>query len=453
MSTHRLASAAYLILAAAMANGVPASAAVPPAEAAKLKSELTPVGAEKAGNKDGSIPAWTGGFKDKTLPVAGRRPDPFASEKPLFSITAENAAKYADKLNAGTLAMLKKYPTTYRVDVYPTHRTAAMPRSFYDATAKNATQAKLVTEADGQVRIDNDAGGVPFPIPKDGNEVMMNLLTFYAPTVKHANGINYLIQADGRRVMVATYTNYLARYYTQEERTSKGLYQAIRSQNSNPPIRAGEAIVTESYTDPSKDTSWVYLPGQRRVRKLPSSCCDSPTPFSAGIVSFDEIGGVFFGSPHKFDWKLVEKKELFIPYNANKILGVAKAEDSFAGNHLNPDYVRWELHRVWVVEATLKAGQRHTSPRSLYYVDEDWWGPALADRFDAQGQLARTGYSLTSLMTETGSLYNAVWGWNDLLAGTAYVANLSDATTRITVMDSISPSVLSPDALSGDSAR
>ena len=37
-------------------------AAVSPEEAAKLGTSLTPVGAEKAGNADGSIPAWTGGI-------------------------------------------------------------------------------------------------------------------------------------------------------------------------------------------------------------------------------------------------------------------------------------------------------------------------------------------------------------------------------------------------------
>ena len=59
------------ILSAAviMALGAPvAMAKVSEADAAKLGTSLTPMGAEKAANADGSIPAWDGGI---TKPVAG----------------------------------------------------------------------------------------------------------------------------------------------------------------------------------------------------------------------------------------------------------------------------------------------------------------------------------------------------------------------------------------------
>ena len=53
------------ILAVMSASAV---AAVSPDEAAQLGKTLTPTGAEKAGNKDGTIPEWTGGL---TTPPAG----------------------------------------------------------------------------------------------------------------------------------------------------------------------------------------------------------------------------------------------------------------------------------------------------------------------------------------------------------------------------------------------
>ena len=117
----QLKKAIFICAAGLLLGGVGASAQVSPQEAQQLKTTLTPLGAEKAGNEEGSIPAWTGGMC--TVPPGywhgTRRGDPFANEKPLFSITAQNMDKYADKLTDGTKAMLKRYPNTFRVDVYP----------------------------------------------------------------------------------------------------------------------------------------------------------------------------------------------------------------------------------------------------------------------------------------------------------------------------------------------
>lgn len=112
-------------------------AAVSEQEAAKLGTSLTPVGAEKAGNADGSIPAWTGGLKTDAAPVSnGFMGNPYAGEKPLFVITAANAEQYKDKLTPGQLAMFKRYPETYRMPVYKTQRSATMPQAAYDAAKK-----------------------------------------------------------------------------------------------------------------------------------------------------------------------------------------------------------------------------------------------------------------------------------------------------------------------------
>ena len=87
-------------------------AAVSQEEAAKLDGPvLTPVGAEKAGSADGLVPAWTGGItKGKDgwyyegklrVPFSkfdpkkmGHRPDPFADDKILFTVNAQNMAQY-----------------------------------------------------------------------------------------------------------------------------------------------------------------------------------------------------------------------------------------------------------------------------------------------------------------------------------------------------------------------
>lgn len=292
----RLSMALVVAIAAVALAPITALAAVTAAEAEKLRGELTPSGAEKAGNKDGTIPAYTGGYGAKTQPVVGRRPDPFASEKPLYSINTQNMTKYADKLTPGTQALMKRYPETFRIDVYPTHRTSTVPAWFEAATFKDATQTKLVVGASGNSRPDGGAGGLPFPIPQNGLEAMFNLRMSYFPT-NRTTGSNYLIQADGKRILVSEYSTDVSRYYSNTpSRAKTGVFWAVRSMTTNPPIRAGEAILAHYYEDSTNDGTWVYLPGQRRVRKLPSSCCDTPAPFAAGLISFDEILGTFGGS-------------------------------------------------------------------------------------------------------------------------------------------------------------
>ncbi len=147
------------------------------ADLAKLGTTLTPLGAEKAGNAAGTIPAWDGGI---TKPVAGYKaggsyPDPYAADKELFTVNAANAEKYKDNLSPGQMAMLKQYPT-YKLRVFPTHRSAAFPAGHYAETKECAAKAKLAAGGNGVVGC---TGGIPFPIPKNGNEAIWNHLLRY----------------------------------------------------------------------------------------------------------------------------------------------------------------------------------------------------------------------------------------------------------------------------------
>jgi len=408
-------------LAASGIAGATASAE----EAAQLGKSLTPLGAEKAGNKDGSIPAWDGGLR---TPPAGfrnggrRDQDPYAGEKPLFSITARNMEQYADKLTEGTKAMLMKH-ASYRIDVYPTHRTAAAPQWVYDNTAKNAVRARL---SDQQVPV-GAHGGIPFPIPKNGAEVMWNHVLNWRGENWQVGNRAYLITSEGKPVMtVDGIADTTMPYYYKDGsvESADGGYWSIRLVNLGPPIRAGEAILGRLNLDSARDVSYVYLAGQRRTRKLPNSCCDSPTPATAGVMSFDEIN-VFGGRLDRFDWKLVGKKEMFIPYNSNRSLG-GKDLDLIGKNHLNPDRVRWELHRVWVVEANVKPGVRHVAPKGRYYIDEDTWVAVLGDRWDAKGQLWKTMWQLPVMMPDLPATTPVSFGFYDLLSNTWFANSISN---------------------------
>nr|WP_319563635.1 DUF1329 domain-containing protein [uncultured Rhodoferax sp.] len=429
-----------------------AQAAVSADEAAKLKTELTPFGAEKAGNKDGSIPAWTGGY---TTPIPGDKPggkrgDPFKLDKPLFSITAKNVDQYANKLADGTKAMLKKYPD-YRIDVYPTRRSAAGPQWVYDNTFKNATRAKM----NGDIP-EGAYGGIPFPIPKTGAEVMWNhKLRWRAPSLNFAVS-QYQVTSDGKPVLTTdSVSDQQMPYYFQdgsvEAFAKQNEYWTIRMLTVGPQIRAGEAIVGRIQLDGAKDQAWVYLTGQRRVRKLPNPCCDTPTPATAGVMSFDEVE-TFNGRLDYFDWKLEGKKEMFIPYNNNKLFSVKDAD--VLGKFPNPDHVRWELHRVWVVDAALRAGQRHQAPKGRYYCDEDTWQCAIGDRWDANGQLWKSLWSYNFVAPDLPGTVTGSMGFNDLISGTAFIGNLyGSKAAQYTVKPRISDGTFTPDALASEGVR
>ena len=434
-----------------------AIAQVTPQQAQQLKSNLTPLGGEKAGNKDGSIPAWTGGY---TTPLpgyraGGHRGDPFAGEKPLFSITAQNMGNYADKLSDGTKAMLKRYPGTYRVDVYQTHRTAAAPQWVYDNTFKNATHSKLVQKPSGPTP-EGAYAGIPFPIPQSGVEVMWNHQLRWRGASWHFDVHQYLGTADGKLILSTDgQAEQVMPYYDKAASPDKwnGEYWMIRLINAGPPIRAGEAIVGRDNVDDDKTQAWVYLTGQRRVRKLPNPCCDTPAPATAGVMSFDELE-VFTGRMDRFNWKLIGKKEMIIPYNDNRIMQPAKDAAVLLKNHLNPDYLRWELHRVWVVEATLRQGQRHQAAKSLYYIDEDTWQGVLGDRWDSKGQLWKTLWALPMVMPDIPATANLNFGFYDLTSGAWYSANMyNEKQEQYKVGMHWPDRVFTPDALASEGIR
>lgn len=441
------------VVGAVFALAQSALAAVPAEEAAKLKSELTPFGAEKAGNKDGSIPAWNGGY---TKPVAGftnggRRPDPFAAEKPLFTVDAKNMEQHADKLSDGVKAMLKKYPDSFKLNVYPTHRTAAAPQWVYDNTYKNATRANLVNNVP-----EGAHGGIPFPIPRTGAEAMWNHLLRWRGTAWHVDIRGVQGTADGKLVpSVLASGDFQMPYYFEDgspEKVGKDFWM-IRMLNYGPPIRAGEAIVGREALNADDSQTWVYFTGQRRVRKLPNACCDTPTPASAGISTFDQTD-VFTGRLDRFDWKIVGKKEMYIPYNANRVLQRPSSEVMLA-HHINPEDMRFELHRVWVIEATVAQGKRHLASKRRYYLDEDTWVAVLADHWDANGQLWQMGFSNPIVMPDLpATAPPSNFGFYDLLSGAWYYDGmLNDSKEQYKVMSKYPDTTFTPEAMAGEGVR
>ncbi|UZE20256.1 DUF1329 domain-containing protein [Pseudomonas sp. B21-054] len=443
------------LLTLALAGVSLAQAAVPPEQVARLKSELTPFGAERAGNADGSIPAWDGGY---TKVVAGykpgdKRPDPFAGDKPLYSIKASNMEQYAGQLAEGTKLLLKKYPD-YRLDVYPTHRSAAAPQWVYDNTAKNAGRATLDVETE---KVSGAFGGIPFPIPENGAQVLWNYrLSWQGAETISAPFDTWLMTAGGKKVQATrALFSYRFPYYAESGSLENfaGKYQVGKLLTELPSSKAGEGLMTHWDMDPANRAAWQYLVGQRRVRRAPNIAYDTPDFVTSGVGLFDEAF-MLFGPTDRYDLKLAGKKELIVPYNNNRA-GLVKSDELVKPNFLNPDLVRWEKHRVWVVEATLKSGKRHVVPHRTYYVDEDSWQILLVDGYDAQGKLGRQMYSLTLLAPDMPALTSQVmWGSYNLDTG-AYFLNASsnDLAVQYQKIATPSASFYTPDAMANENMR
>ncbi|MND30287.1 hypothetical protein D3C80_208170 [compost metagenome] len=377
-----------------LATGVMAK--VSPDEAARLGASLTPLGAEKAANADGSIPAWTGGLAKNAgaVDAKGFLADPFASEQPLFTITAQNAEQYKDKLSAGQLAMFKRYPETYKIPVYQTHRSAALPDNIYAAARTSALNTEGVDGGNG-LKGFSDSRYYAFPIPKNGVEVVWNHSTRY----RGGNIKRYMTrvqpQANGAFSMVQ-FTDEVS-YPADLPDMDKGKAENVLFffiQNVTAPARlAGNVLLVHETIDQVKEPrlAWLYNAGQRRVRRAPQVAYDGPATAADGLATSDNYD-MFNGAPDRYTWELVGKKEMYIPYNSYRLDDPKlKYADIIQAGHINQDLTRYELHRVWEVVAKLKEGERHIYATRHMYFDEDSWQLALVDHYDGRGQLWRVG--------------------------------------------------------------
>ncbi|MBL0285170.1 MAG: DUF1329 domain-containing protein [Zoogloea sp.] len=376
-----------LSLALGMAGGA-ANAEMNAEELARLGKDLTPVGAEKAGNKDGSIPAWTGGL---TKAPAGFDPakgytHPLAAEKPLFTITAANIEQYKDKLAPGQIEMLKRYPS-FKMNIYASQRTAAYPNGIYDQVKTEGSKTKLAEGGNGVLNAEKTT--VPFPLPKSGLEVLWNHMSrYYGGTWTRYNA-EFPVQTNGAFTPVTRVETFAAPAALDKIEPNRLYYYVARL--TGPSSVAGDGILVHEPMDQVKEgrLAWIYNPGSRRVLRAPQFAYDAPGSGADGLRTIDDRFG-FNGAPDRYEWKLVGKKEMFISYNnfslSNKAL---KYKDMIQPAHMNPDLVRYEPHRVWVVEAKLKSGMRHVYAKRVLYIDEDSWSIAHADQYDGRGELWR----------------------------------------------------------------
>jgi len=405
-----------LLFAMTCATGALATGQLPP--------DLTPIGAERGASPDGRIPAWQGGLTSaqQRLERNGTPVDPYAGERPLYEITAQNYQHYEGQLTAGQIALLKRFPQTMKLPVYPTHRSVPISAPLAASAARNAAHAQLADQGNG---LRGFAGAVAFPVPHNGLEVIWNHLT------RNRNAGYVLVSdvvtpAGNGRFTLMSARQELARPDGLPGAGADNILYYFTYRMTAPSRLAGDAMVVHETLDQVAEPrlSWIYSSSQRRVRRAPGIAYDTTGPGTGGLRTADSRD-MFNGAPDRYDWQLVGKKLLHVPYNSYRLASPdLRYSELIRPGHVDPVPTRYELHRVWEVIATLKPGAHHIYGKRRYYIDEDTWAILEADLYDQQGTLWRTTGAHSFYHPGGEAAVNAMEATYDLKSGRFHVSGL-----------------------------
>ena len=389
---------------------------------------LTTVGAERSGNAEGTIPTWEGGITKPPGPYSTGdwHPDPFPNDQILFTINSENVEKFSDKLTAGHRAMMAKYPS-YHLNIYPTRRSASFPASVLEHTIKYSGKAQIV---DGGAGVTGIIQGIPFPHPENGEQTIWNARLnykaggyrgYYTQVVTTSNG-EYEFSVWGHEIEYP-YSDDKTTLENFDNVKVRGLLRTLR-----PAKNAGNMFVYHRFLNSHgiERRGWSYNAGKRRVKRSTNDPRDIPMGRSAGIHIWDQ-NNMWQGPITDFNWTLLGKQELYVPYNAYRLHGGDTAVDTIIQpGHINQDLSRYELHRMWVVEANLKEGRTHRYKRRRYFIDEDSWRILAAEHYDENGEVDRFSESHTINYYEVPMVYSTLGTYYKLDTRRYFVSNIDN---------------------------
>ncbi len=391
--------------------------------------QLTYSGAIKKGNADGTIPPWTGGLNS---PPSNWKPsqgyiDPFQGEKPLFVITKENANKYTEKLTNGQLALLNNVKN-FKMRVFPSHRTSVLPENIIKNVIAEKGLAKIVSHS----LVGRNVSNIPFPTPKNGEEAIYNWLMRYV-----GNGFDreyswFPVRPGKKYYRVGFKDKVVMAEDMKPSQVKKGLNYAFYANFTAPSTLVGTVYLVHDFVDTMKKrrAAWIYSAGARRVRRAPDLEYDNIADGTEGMRVTDQYNA-FNGATDRYSWRLVEKKELYVPYNTYKITDKKlKYSDVIDDGTVNAELMRYELHRIWVVEATLKLSSKHIYGKRVFYMDEDSWSILGEDSYDTRGNLWRVGLHGYIQAYDKLVPWPNVLIWHDLTNGNYLVSHLDNEVKK-----------------------
>ncbi|MDX1497056.1 MAG: DUF1329 domain-containing protein, partial [Salinisphaeraceae bacterium] len=317
------------------------------------------------------------------------RVNPYAKEKPLFVVDGSNLGKYESMLSEGHKRLLKQYDG-YKLPVYPTHRSVAYPEAIYKATLANQKTARLI---DPDI-LEGAQLGFPFRRPVTGNEVIWNHRTRYRGDSMKLPSAQALVMPDGEIGLGKGLAEVLFAYGNLQNpgEIREGhllLYYLYRV--LEPASVSGLTALAHETTDLTRGRQvWVSPPGIARLFRLPANIgYDYPMQGSGGLQFIDQIN-MYNGGFDKYTWNMLGRKQMLVPYNSFPINSSKLSyKELLTPRHLNQNHARYEVHRVWVVEAETRPGESHKFSRRVFYVDEDAYGILMVDCYDEDGELWR----------------------------------------------------------------
>lgn len=427
-------------------------------EAAKLSKELTPMGAVRAGNADGSIPEWTGGIKKVPdgYKVGDHHPDPFPNDKVQYTVTAQNMGDYKAFLTPGQIKLFETYPDTFKMNVYETRRSASYPEYVYQASIDNATRAELVEGGNGLV---NAAVGVPFPVPANGLEAIWNHILRYRGEKVARNGGQAAPTTSGDYTFLGFDDKLILPYGVKgakpAELEASNILFKFKQKVTEPARIAGTALLVHETMDQIKTPrqAWTYNTGQRRVRRAPNVAYDAPGTASDGLRTTDDFD-MFNGAPDRYNWTLKGKQELLVAYNDYRLHSDKVTYDQILqAGHINADLVRYEKHRVWVVEANLKADTRHTYKKRVFFIDEDSWQVMVTDIYDNRDELYRVGIAHGLNYYDLPAQWSTLEVFHDIQARRYIAIGLDNETSMYDFVSPLDEKEFTPAALRREGRR
>ncbi|MDY6920048.1 MAG: DUF1329 domain-containing protein [Pseudomonadota bacterium] len=391
-----------------------------PLAAASLSAELTPVGAERAANADGSIPAWNADQYSPQEHLQWMRE--ITAENPVYQITADNLEQHQSLLAPGLRKMLALYPETFAIPVYPSHRTARQPQWTYDNTRKNLDDARISESGDELLAA---WPGTPFPVPDSPQEIIWNHQTRWKGVFfflhLYENTVYPSRLVDSLETVIESYATYYDPQRQSPNLDWRNLYYF--SHILGPARLAGGGLLIHESLQPKRHPrqAWIYITGERRMRRIPTSGYDAPLFNAEGLRVVDEID-VFNGPLDRYNWELVGKREMLIPYN-NQKMRYNRCDDpqALTPYHISPRAMRFEKHRVWVVESRLKPDQRHLYQRRTFYVDEDTWSIVMVDIYDKDDELWRFTLRFSAYYEQMPGMFSSMDAYHDLDSGAYFL--------------------------------
>ena len=291
-------------------------------------------------------------------------------------------------LSAGLKALLERNPDFF-MQVFPTRRSAAAPQRIYDATRFNAQNAELISNGNG---VDGVAAGIPFPLPQNGQEVIWNhIMRYRGDQISFVSNLAAVLSSGAYNLLKQERDAYFL--YGREGVSPKDLDNTLfyyRNKVVAPSKLAGSALVVQETIDQvlAIRKAWRFSRGERRVRRLPMLAYDALQPDTSGMAIADQVDS-YNGAPDRYEWTLIGKQEMLVPYNSYAVHQKGIPYDTILQEKtLNPQLLRYELHRVWVVEADLRKGHSHIYGKRRFYLDEDSWQILAVDLYDKDRQLS-----------------------------------------------------------------